>query len=90
MKSRFSIVLIFFFILSGCATIQVKREVVDNILTSSYPDFTMKVSSDLKYMGHLERQDMKKSVSGEMDLHYKYDYYIWTTEHNNKIVQSKR
>jgi hypothetical protein len=86
MKRRIFILLILFSFLSGCASLQVKREVVDNVFFSSYPSFTVKVSSDLKYMGHTKRQDIKISVDGSSDLDYKFDYYIWGTEHNNKIV----
>ncbi len=65
MKQLFIFCLLIFFLLPGCASMQVKREVINNTFYSSaHPKIQIKVNPELKYLGELNDVGAREAVRG--------------------------
>lgn len=66
------IVLIFLIYSSGCKSLdefQIKRSIEDNIFTSSFPDITLKINQEYKYIGEAELVTESRDNSSTIGLH---------------------
>jgi len=74
------------FIIVGCASIGVKREISpNNIFYSRLPNLKMKVGDDLQYKGTFELKKMKKSSSGK-SYPSENEYHIWQDDGKSTLV----
>ena len=54
-------------LLSGCASLQAKREVFENTLYSSYPELQVAVTSNFEYIGESKEAETRQYQDGRND-----------------------
>ena len=80
--------LLIFFLLPGCTSLQVKREVVDNTLYSSAnPKLQIKVSSEFEYLGEIKDVGDRKSVGGTRMLTNWSKWYIFVDPEGSRAAR---
>ena len=61
-------------LLSGCASLQAKREVFENTFYSSYPEIQIKIGSEFEYIGETSEAEMRQaqdsSYTGNVQKHW--------------------
>jgi len=68
--------LLIFVLLSGCASLQVKREVIDNTFySSSNPKIQIKVSPEFKYIGETKHTGEQQAVGSTTMLEHRTKWY---------------
>lgn len=72
--------------LAGCATVEVKRDVIDNVFHSSYPSLSVAIAPEFDYAGNIKDEKIGKSTSGN-PLKNQYDYYIFIQSDQNKKIE---
>ncbi|MCP4746718.1 MAG: hypothetical protein GY874_11355 [Desulfobacteraceae bacterium] len=80
-------VLIAIFVISACASIDTKREILpNNIFYSKFPAVAVKIGKSFHYKGKLEFIEMSHSKEGFFSAKIKKEYYVWQDNDNTTIL----
>ena len=78
--------LLIFVLLSGCASLQAKREVIDNTLySSSNPKIQVKVSPEFKYLGEIKDTGDRQADSSTRMLTHRAKWYVFVVSDASKV-----
>jgi len=66
----------------GCSSLALKREVANNVFTSSFPEITVSVAPDFKYLG-ISSGHTTGSTLGLRDVDYTIEAYCFVLPRNN-------
>jgi hypothetical protein len=81
--------LLIFFLLPGCASLQTKREVVDNTLySSSNPKIQVKVSPEFEYLGEMKDTSERQAVDSTTMLINRADWYVFVDSDGHKATRA--
>jgi hypothetical protein len=77
--------LLIFVLLPGCASLQAKREVVDNTFySSSNPKIQIKISPEYKYLGEVRDTGSRQAVSSTRMLTHRAKWYVFVNSDTHK------
>jgi len=83
---RFFYYLFILTILGGCASLQAKREVVDNTLySSSNPKIQIKVSPELKYIGETKDTGQRQADASTRMLTHRVKWYVFVDSDASRV-----
>jgi hypothetical protein len=88
MIKRFSYYLLILTILNGCASLQAKRDVLENIFYSSYPEVQIKVSSEFEYIGETEEAEWRQYLDSTSTDTIRKDFYIFAQTDEERVKKS--
>ena len=77
MKKRFCYYLLILTILGGCASLQAKREVLENTFYSSYPEIQIKIGSEFEYIGETKEAKKKQAQDSTYTATVRKNWYIF-------------
>jgi hypothetical protein len=78
--------LLIFVLLSGCASLQAKREVVDNTFySSSNPKIQIKLSPEFKYIGETKLTSERQAIDSTTMLKYRSNYYLFVDSDGSTV-----
>ena len=78
--------LLIFVLLSGCASLQVKREVIDNTFySSSNPKIQIKVSPEFKYIGETKDTAARQAVGSTTMLEHRTKWYVFVDSEGSRV-----
>jgi hypothetical protein len=75
-----------FVLLPGCASLQAKREVIDNTLySSSNPKIQIKISSEFKYIGEIKDTGARQADSSTRMLTHRAKWYVFVDSDASRV-----
>jgi hypothetical protein len=78
--------LLIFVLLSGCASLQAKREVIDNTFySSSNPKIQIKVSPEFKYIGETKDTGDRQAASSTRMLTHRAKWYLFVDSDASRV-----
>ncbi|MFX0203682.1 MAG: hypothetical protein ACFFCW_46890 [Candidatus Hodarchaeota archaeon] len=81
--------LLIFVLLSGCASLQVKREVIDNTFySSSNPKIQIKVRPEFKYIGETKQTAYRQALFSTRMLEYRARGYIFIDSEGSRVKRA--
>jgi hypothetical protein len=86
MKKLFFYYLLILGVLGGCASLQAKREVVDNTFySSSNPKIQIKISPEYKYLGEVGDTGSRQAAGSTRMLTHRAKWYVFVVSDASKV-----
>jgi len=78
--------IVFYALLSGCASLRVERLVQDNVFYSSYPQYAIKVDPEIKFVGKVDNSMYRQSDTDPLfSANIKSDAYFFAQIKDNRV-----
>jgi len=85
MKSHLGVILAATIFFTGCAGIEVERNVTDNVFHSSHPKLNIKIDPQFEYLGKSSDKSFVRTRAGSTDLFADKEAYIFIVPEGEKI-----
>ena len=75
-------------LLSGCASLQAKREVFENTFYSSYPEIQIKIGSEFEYIGETSEAEMRQAQDSSYTGNVQKHWYLFVQSDEQRVKKA--